>query len=104
MEKFPGDPGVAFEAACKKDASPTERREWLEAFKKAAPDNPLANYLSALDYFKSGQSDQALQELTAALDRPGFADYTEERIQTDEEAYRAAGFSEAEAKMAATWV
>jgi len=45
MEKYSGDPEVAFEAAFKKDASPTERREWLDAFKKAAPDNPMANYL-----------------------------------------------------------
>jgi len=44
-----------------------------------------------------------VQELTAASGRQGFSDYTEGRIQTDEEAYRAAGYSEAEAKMAATW-
>jgi hypothetical protein len=86
-----------------KDASPAERREWLETLKKAAPGNPLADYLSALDYFKSGQTDQAVQALIAASNRQGFADYTVERIQTDEEAYRAAGYSEAEAKMAATW-
>ncbi len=103
MEKYPEDPQVAFEAALNKDASSTERRESLEAFKKAAPDNPLANYLSALDYFKSGQTDQAVRELMAASGRQGFADYTVERIETDEEAYRAAGYSEADAKMAATW-
>src|SRR6266404_2851690 len=103
MEKYPGDPKVAFEAVLNKDASPTERRDWLEAFKKAAPENPLAAYLSALDYFKSGQTDQAVQDLIAASGRQGFADYTLERIQTDAEAYRAAGYSEADAKMAATW-
>ncbi len=103
VENYPGDARVAFEAAMDKDAAPAERRPWLEAFKKAAPENPLANYLSALDYFKSGQSDQAVQELTAASTRAGFADYTLERIQADVEAYRGAGYSEAEAKMAATW-
>jgi hypothetical protein len=103
MEKYPGDPEVAFEAVLSRDASPAERREWLEAFKKAAPDNPLASYLSALDYFQSGQTDQAVQELIAATTRQGFTDYTAQRIQTDEEAYRAAGYSEADAKMAATW-
>jgi hypothetical protein len=103
MEKFPGDPEVALEAVLNKDASSAERREWLEAFKKAAPDNPLANYLSALDYFKSGQTDQAVQELIAASNRQGFADYTPDRIQADAEAYRAAGYSEADATMAATW-
>jgi hypothetical protein len=93
---------VAFEALMNKDTSPAERREWLDAFKRAAPENPLANYLSALDYFRSGLSDQAVQELIAAGGRPGFADYTVERIQTDAEAYRAAGYSEADARMAAT--
>jgi len=101
MAKYAGNPQVAFEALMNKDGSPTERREWLEAFKRAAPENPLANYLSALDYFRSGQSDQAVQELIAAGGRPGFADYTVERIQTDAEAYRAAGYSEADARMAA---
>jgi hypothetical protein len=103
MENYPGDPQAAFEAVLNKEASPTERREGLEAFKKAAPENPMANYLSALDYFNSGQTDQAVQELIAASGRQGFADYTVERIQTDEEAYRAAGYSDADAKMAATW-
>ncbi len=103
MEKYPGDPEVAFEAALRKDASPSERRQWLDAFKNAAPENPMADYLSALDYFKSGQTDQAVRELVAASGRQGFADYTADRIQTDEEAYRGAGYSEADAKMAATW-
>jgi hypothetical protein len=103
MQKYPGDPEVAFEAVLRKDASPTERREWLEAFKRAAPENPLPDYFSALDYFKSGQTDQAVQELMTASSRQGFSDYTVERIQTDAEAYRAAGYSEGEAKMAATW-
>jgi len=103
MEKYPGDLEVAFEALLRKDATPTERREWLETFKKAAPENPLAGYLSALDYFKSGETDHAVQELIAASGRQGFSDYTVERIQTDAEAYRAAGYSEADAKMAATW-
>ncbi len=103
MEKYPTDPTVAFEAAVGKDVSPTERREWLEAFKKLAPDNPLANYLSALDHFKSGRTDQAVLDLLAANDRPTLTDYTVERIRMDEEAYRAAGYSEGEAKMAAVW-
>jgi hypothetical protein len=104
MEKYRGDPLVAYQAASHdEDASPAERREWLEAFKEAAPDNALAAYLSAREYFKSGQTDQAARELVAASGLPGFTDYTAERIQGDEEAYRAAGYPEAEAKMAALW-
>jgi len=97
MEKYPNDPQVAFEAAFRKDLSAGERRQWLDAFKKSAPDNSLANYLSALDYFKAGQSDQGVQELITASARRRFDDYTLDRVQDDEEAYRAAGFSVAEA-------
>ena len=55
MEKHPQDPRVALAAYYRaepydseKPASP-ERRQWLEAFAKSAPDNALPNYLSALD-------------------------------------------------------
>ena len=96
-EKFPNDPRVAFAAAFNSD-SPEERRQWLDAFKQSAPDNALANYLSALDYFKAGQTDQAVQELIAASDKPQCQDYSLEYIQDDEEAYLAAGHSVAEAK------
>ena len=98
MRKFPNDPQVAFEAAFKKDASSEERHQWLEALKKSDPGNSLPNYLSALDHFKSGQTDQAVQELIAASGKQQFQDYTLDRMQDDEEAYLAAGYSAAEAK------
>jgi len=66
MEKYPNDPQVGFEAAFSKNASPEERRQWLEALKRSDPSNALGNYLSALDLFKAGQTDQAVQELVAA--------------------------------------
>lgn len=103
MQKYPDDPQVAFEAAFKKDASPEDRRRWLDAFKQSAPENPLANYLSALDHFKSGRTDQAVEELNAASGKQQFEDYTVHRWHADEEAYRSAGYSEAETTMAATW-
>jgi len=103
MEKYTNNAEVAFEAIFKKDASPAEKRQWLEAFKKAAPENTLPAFLSALDYFKAGQTDQAAQELTAASSRQRFNDYTAERIQNFEEAYRAAGYSSGDAKIAANW-
>jgi RNA polymerase sigma factor (sigma-70 family) len=97
-EKFPGDPQVSFEAAFKKDVSPEERRQWLDALKLSDPQNALADYLSAADHFKAGRTDQALQDLIAASGKSQFQDYTLERVQDDEEAYRAAGYSVAEAK------
>jgi hypothetical protein len=96
-EKFPNDPRVAFASLFKTD-SVEERREWLEHFKQAAPENSLAGYLSALDYFKAGQSDRAVEELGTAAGKTRFQDYSLDFMQSAEEAYRSAGYSEAEAK------
>ncbi len=101
MEKYPNDPQVAFEAVFDKDLSPEQHRQWLNIFAQAAPDNALANYLSALDYFKAGQTDQAVQELAAASGKQQFQ-YSLDRYQDDEEAYLAAGYSLAEAKVLAS--
>jgi RNA polymerase sigma factor (sigma-70 family) len=97
-QKFPNDSQVAFEAAFKKDASTDERRQWLETLKRSDPDNALPNYLSAIESFKTGQIDLAVKELTAAYGKGEFQDYTLERVQNDEEAFRAAGYPMAEAK------
>jgi RNA polymerase sigma factor (sigma-70 family) len=97
-QKYPNDPQVAFEAAFKKEATPEERRQWLDALKISAPNNALANYLSAQEYFKGGQNDRAVEELVAASGKSQFHDYTQERMQDDEEAYLTSGYSVAEAK------
>ncbi|MGD1020456.1 MAG: sigma-70 family RNA polymerase sigma factor [Verrucomicrobiia bacterium] len=101
MEKYPNDPQVAFEAVFDKDLSPEQHRQWLDNFKQSAPDNALVNYLSALDYFKAGQTDQAVQDLAAASGKQQFQ-YSLDRYQDDEEAYLAAGYSVAEAKVLAS--
>ncbi len=98
MQKYPNDPQVDFEAVFDKDLPPEEQRQWLNTFEQSAPDNALANYLSAFNYFKAGQTDQAVQELIAASDKPQFQDYRLDRVQDDQEAYLAAGYSVAEAK------
>lgn len=102
MEKFPNDPHVAFTAALRKDGSAEDRRHWLNVLKQTDPDNSLANYLLALESFKSGQIDQAVQEVSAASDKSLFTDYTKDFYQNDEEAWRAAGYSIAEAKTIGT--
>jgi hypothetical protein len=89
MRNFPNDPQVAFEAALSPDATPEDRRQWVDALKKSDPDNALGYYLSALDYFKTGQTDQAVKEFMAASDK-SFQDYSSERYQDDAEAYMAA--------------
>ena len=98
MQKYPHDPQVAFSAALNKDASPEAQRQWLEVLKQSAPENALANYLSAFNYFKAGQTDQAVQELMAAYGKPQVQDYFMDRLSDDEEAYLSAGYSVAEAK------
>ena len=97
MQNYPNDPQVAFEAVFDPDLSPEQQRQWLNAFEQSTPNNALANYLSALNYFNSGQIDQGVQELNAASGK-GFDDYTMERILDDEEAYLSAGYSTAEAE------
>lgn len=100
-QKYPNDPQVAFESAIQINASPEDRRHWLDAFKQTAPENSLPSYLSALDHFKAGQSDEAVQDLNAAPGKQQFQDYSRDRIQTDEEAYLAAGYPPGEAKLIA---
>jgi len=104
VEKYPNDPRVNFTAcfALKDETNAADRRLRLEALKESAPDNALANYLSAQDYFKSGQPDQAVQDLVAASGKPRFQDYYSDLVQNAEAAYQAAGLSTVEAALAAS--
>jgi len=75
----------------------------LDAFEKSAPDNALANYLSANSYFNAGQSNQAVQELTAASGKTQLQDYSAENIQNVKEAYLTAGYSDIQAQAIASF-
>jgi hypothetical protein len=99
-EKYPNDPAVAFMALAKSD-TPEERRQWLDTLKRVAPDNALADYLSANDAFKAGRTDDAVRDLQAAYAKPKLSDYWVERVQNAEEAYQSAGYSAADAKAVA---
>jgi hypothetical protein len=100
MQKFPTDPKVAYSALFFGDLSPQEARQWADTFKQDAPGNSMADYASALNYMKSGQPDLALQDMTAAANGT-WNDFAWQFMQSDEEAYRAAGYSETDAKFAA---
>jgi hypothetical protein len=102
MQKYPADPQVNFEAVFKKDLSPEERRRWLDSFKQSAPGNALADYLSAAEHLRSGRADEAVKDLISASGKEQFEDYTQDRIQNDEEAFLSAGYSVAEAKTASS--
>ncbi len=98
MRQYPNDPQVDFAAAVNAGLSPEDKRQWLDAFEKSAPNNALANYLSANNYFDLGRPDQAVQELAAAADKPGMQDYTANVVQNVREAYVAAGYPDADAE------
>jgi hypothetical protein len=97
-QKFPNDPQVAFEAAFEQGATPEERQQWLENWKNSDPDNSMADYLLARDDFKAGKPDQAVQELIAASGKGEYRDYTQARMQDDQDAYLSAGYSAAESE------
>jgi hypothetical protein len=107
MEKFPNDPRVAFAAATIGAAfnTPEEaaaaRRNWLDRFKQSAPDNALADYLSAREHFRAGERDAALADVLAAAAKP-MRDYSLDWMQNTEEAFREAGYSDADAKAVAS--
>ena len=107
LRNYPHDPRVAYNAWFRTPAGPDDpegirsRRQALDLLQEAAPDNALVNYLSARNYFASGQPERAIQEMQAGAAKPNYDDYTRDDMQSMTEAYLAAGYSEAEAKLAA---
>jgi hypothetical protein len=101
MGKYPDDPQVAFEAVTSPWLSADEKRPWLKTFEQTDPGNSLANYLSAIDDFKSGRTDEAIRELAGASGKR-LDDYTQNRIQDNVDVYLSAGYSTAEAETASS--
>ena len=107
LTNYPHDPRIAYNAWFRAPAGPDDpeatraRRQALDVLKQAAPDNALVNYLSARNYFTSGQPELAIQEMQTGAAKPDYDDYTRDAMQSMTEAYLAAGYSEAEAKLAA---
>ncbi|HMJ92054.1 MAG TPA: hypothetical protein VK530_19690 [Candidatus Acidoferrum sp.] len=99
-ELFPNDPRVQY-AVVTRDIFPEAKREWLDRLKQSAPDNAIANYLSAREYLKAGNREQGLKDLADAAGKSRFDDYTREQVQNMEDAQLSAGRSLAEAKFAA---
>lgn len=97
---FPDDPRVGL-AVLSRNAFPEERRKWLDLFKAAAPSNSLANYFSAQDHFKNGNTDEAVQELLAASGKSQFDNHAMETQLDAEELYLDSGKTSHEAIVAA---
>jgi hypothetical protein len=97
---FPDDPRVQY-AVLAREVFPEARREWLDRFKSSAPDNAIADYLSARDYLKAGDREHALKDLANASRKTHFNDYSVEQMLNMEEAQLTAGRTLVEAKAAA---
>ncbi|HEV2694431.1 MAG TPA: hypothetical protein VG347_16175 [Verrucomicrobiae bacterium] len=91
---FPDDPRVVL-AILSRDVFPAERRKWLELFKASSPSNSLANYLSAENYFKEGQPDEAVRELGEAAGKSQFDNCAREIQANSEQLYKDVGKSPA---------
>jgi hypothetical protein len=100
LTNFPNDPRVLF-AMTASNRLPDMRRELLDRFKHVAPDNAVADYLSAANHLKNGEPDRALADLLAASSKSQFDDHTLEDMQNREDLLLQAGRSPAEAKIVA---
>src|ERR1035437_7429536 len=89
---FPNDPHVEL-AVLAHDEFSADRRKWLDLFKASSPSNSLANYFSAQDDFKNGNTEAAASELLAASGKSQFDNYAMENQLDAEELYSASGKS-----------
>ena len=96
----PSNPAVQF-AVIANNLFPEEQRKWIDAFKASSPDNALAWYFSAAEYFKSKQPDQAIQELSQGTRRQFYDGYPVQSGQAVEEMYTSAGWPALAAKAGA---
>ena len=95
VTNFPNDPHVELSVLAH-DEFPADRRKWLDLFKQSSPSNSLANYLSAQDDFKNGNTEAAANELLAASGKSQFDNYAMENELDAEELYSASGKSQIE--------
>jgi len=93
---FPADPRVQL-AVLAVNRFSADRRKWLDRFKASTPDNALANYLSAQDYFEQGNTNAALDELLVADGKKQFGIYAIDSQLNQEQIAMCAGKSMADA-------
>jgi hypothetical protein len=98
--KFPGDRDVQYAVIAAK-AFPAAQRQWIDSYKASSPDNALAWYFSALEYFRAGQTNLAVQELAEATRKPAFRAELAPMLQGVEELNLSAGRTARDAKRVA---
>jgi len=96
----PKDPAAQLELALRGE-TPEEKSAAVTAFRAAAPDNSLGDYLAAHQAFAAGDTGAAGAALIQSLDNPLFADFTQQIITGSEQAYLAAGYEPTAATAAA---
>jgi hypothetical protein len=101
VARFPENPHVLYSLIANNAAVPGEERNWIDAYKAATPDNALAWYFSANEYFKSGEIPLAVKELERATQASEFLDERVWTIQAVEKLHRSAGRAPDEAWPAA---
>lgn len=100
-EKFPNDPRVQYQVLMDRGSTAEARSRAVAAFKQAAPENALGNYLAASEHLKSGRREEGIKELLQAAGKAKLQDFVRDSQQDLEEACLAAGWSAAEAKVQA---
>jgi len=96
----PKDPAVQLELALRGE-TPEEKSAALAAFRAAAPDNSLGDYLAAHQAFATGDIGAAGAALAQSMDNPLYADYTQKIVAGSEQAFLDAGYEPSAAAGAA---
>lgn len=96
----PKDPAAQLELVLRGE-TPEEKSAAITAFRAAAPDNSLGDYLAAHQAFATGDAGAAGAALAQSLDNPLYADYTQKILAGSEQAFLDAGY-EATAAFAAS--
>ncbi len=108
LELFPNSPIVLMKAidslgsgAAQKEGETyeanRERLALIERFKAADPNNPVPWIFGAQELFKAKQSAEGIAEIRAALERPAFYTYSNERMDAAQRLYESLGLGTLEA-------
>jgi hypothetical protein len=96
----PKDPAAQLELALRGE-TPEEKSAAIAAFRVAAPDNSLGDYLAAHQAFAAGDAGAAGAALIQSLDNPLYTDYTQKIVAGSEQAFLDAGYEPSAAAGAA---
>lgn len=103
LATFPDSPIVLFSALTESpDAPPEQLAAWLEKFKTVDPNNPVPWLIAANSLFKQDRPAEAMEQASAALDRPAFYTYSTERSAAAQALYEESGLHPLEAELLGT--